>query len=127
MSSNISAGIGSASDSLPDVILSILTSLINGGRVESSSDLSLLSIQLRDSDSKFPSSNYVNVIIFPVCSFEDVEYGMYNTAGLIAIVFEYGHDEYAKSLEKSRQKKYYTKLRSCVCGVCKQDTLFDAV
>ena len=49
---------------------------MNGGRVESSSDFSPLSVPLRYSDSKFPSSNCANVIISPVCSFEDVVYGM---------------------------------------------------
>ena len=74
ISSNISVDIGSESDSLPDDIASIYDSLINGGRV--------------DSDSKFPSSNCVNMIISPVCYLGDVAQGGYVAAGKIAIASE---------------------------------------
>ena len=35
----------------------------------------------------------------PVCSWDDVVYGIYNTAGRIAIAYEYGRGMYAKVLE----------------------------
>ena len=48
----------------------------------------------------FPSSNCVNVIISPVCSFEEVTYRVYVTSGRIAITYEEGYDVYANALEK---------------------------
>ena len=100
MYSNIYVGIGSASYSLHDDITSIYASLINYGRVELSSDLLLIPVPLRDSNSKFTSSNCANMIIPPVNYFEDLAYGMYDTAGRIAIASEYGYGMYSNSLEK---------------------------
>ena len=48
----------------------------------------------------FPTSNCANVITLPVCSFEDVAYGVYVTVGLVAIASEYGRYVYANTLEK---------------------------
>ena len=39
-------------------------------------------------------------IISPVCSFEDVAYGMYKNSGQIDIASEYGCEVYANVLEK---------------------------
>ena len=47
-----------------------------------------------------PSSICANVITSPVCSLEDVAYGVYVTAGRIAIASAYGRDEYDSALEK---------------------------
>ena len=80
MSSEISVDIGSSSYSSPEYIVSIYYSLINGGIIELSSDSSLISESSQVSDHKFPSSNCANVIIFPVCSLEDVSQGMYDTS-----------------------------------------------
>ena len=93
--SNISVEIGRSSDSFPDDITSIYSSLINGARVESPPDLLPLSVLLWFSDSKLPSSKFVNVIISPVCYFEYVAYGMYDTAGHVSIASEYGCDVYS--------------------------------
>ena len=98
MSSKISVGIDSASDSSPDNISSILASLFNGGRVESLSYLSPLSVPLQDLDSKLTSSNCGNVIILPIFSFEYVSYGVYDADGHISIASEYVCDVYAKAL-----------------------------
>ena len=67
------------------------------------------------------------MIILPVCSFEDVAYGTYDTYSCISIISGYGRELYAKALGNSHQKQHCTKIRYCVCGVRKQDTLFDAV
>ena len=72
MSYNISVDIGSFLDSLPEFIVSISSSLISGGIIELSSDSLPISASSRFSDNKFSSSKYVNVIISPVFSFEDV-------------------------------------------------------
>ena len=37
--------------------------------------------------------------MFPVCSWDDVAYGIYETAGCMEISSEYGHDMYANTLE----------------------------
>ena len=89
--------IGSESDSLPDEISSILSSLINGGRVELSSDSSPPAVPLRDYNRKSPSPNCANVIILPYFTFEHVSHGMYDTVGCIVIVSEYGCDEYVNT------------------------------
>ena len=128
MSSNIFVDIGSSSDLSPDEISSILASLNNGGIVELSSYfspyLSLFSVPLLDSDSKClryydskpPSSNCANVNISPVCYFEDVAYGMYNTSGRIAIASEYGCDVYTKALGKLSSKiTSYEDTILCLC------------
>ena len=104
MSSNIYIDIGSASYSSPDDILSISFSLINGGRVESSSDYLPLSLSLRFSDNKLTSSNCANVIIFPVFSLEDAAQGIYDTSGSISTASAYGCDVYANALEKILSK-----------------------
>ena len=83
--SNITVDTGSYSYSLPDEIASISALIINGAIVEASSDLLPLYVSLQDSDGKFFSSYCANVIISPVCSFEDVAYGMYNTSYCIVI------------------------------------------
>ena len=44
------------------------------------------------------------MIISPVCSFEDVTYGMYNTSIRIYIASEYGCDVYTKALDKLSSK-----------------------
>ena len=65
----------------------------------------------------FPSSNCVNVITSPVCSFEDVAYGLYVTAGRIAIASEYGLDVYDKALEKlSSNTTSYDNITFLVLG-----------
>ena len=73
ISSNISVGIGSASDSSYDDITSIYSSLSNGERVELSSYFLPLSVSSRVSedkfcvsDNKFSFSNCDNLIILPV-------------------------------------------------------------
>ena len=98
MSSNISVGVGSASDSPPDDSSSILALIVNGGRVKWSSDLSPLSVLLWNSNSIFPSLKCAKVIIFTVFYYEDVAYGIYDTDGCIAIASESGCDVYAKKL-----------------------------
>ena len=85
LSSNICVDIGSALFLSPNNISSLSSSLVNGGRVESSSDSSLLSVLLQVYDSKFPSSNCADVIISPVFCFEDVTYGISDTSGRITI------------------------------------------
>ena len=67
------------------------------------------------------------MIISPVFPFEDAAYGMYDTDILVDIASEYGCGVYAEALKNSHQKQHCTKIRSCVCVVRKQDTLFDAV
>ena len=62
--------------------------------IYSLSDPSSLSVSLRVSFNKFPSSNYANVITSPVCYLEDVTYGVYVTSGRIAIASAYGRDVY---------------------------------
>ena len=52
----------------------------------------------------FPSSNCANVITFTDCYFEDVAYGVYVTAGRIAISSELCHDVYDNALEKIYSK-----------------------
>ena len=69
----------------------------------------------------------MNVIISPVFSFGGVSYGTYDAAGRMSIFCEYGRDVYTKGLKNSHQKQYHMKIRYCVCGVRKQDTLFDAM
>ena len=39
------------------------------------------------------------VLILPVCSWEHLVYGLYDTTGCIASAFEYGRDFYANALE----------------------------
>ena len=63
------------------------------------SDSSPLSVSLQISVNKPPSSNCANVITSPVCSLEDVAYGVYVTVGRIAIAFAYGRDAYDNALE----------------------------
>ena len=48
---------------------------------------------------KFPSSNCAKVIIFPVCSWDDVAYGIYKTAGCIASASENRLNVFAKPLK----------------------------
>ena len=67
------------------------------------------------------------MIILPVCFFEDVAQGMYDTYGCIAIASEYGHDTYANALEFFHKKQHYMNILSSLCVVCKQDILFDSV
>ena len=52
----------------------------------------------------FSSSKCANVITLHVCSFEDVAYGVYVTAGRIAIASEYGRDVYDNVLETISSK-----------------------
>ena len=63
-------------------------------------DSSLISVSLRVSLIKFPSSNCANVITSPVCSLDDAAYGVYVTTGRIAIASEYSRDVYDSALEK---------------------------
>ena len=98
ISYKISIYIGLSSDSSTDNIVSISSSLIISTRVGFSSDSLPLSAWLRDSDSKSLYSNCAYVIISSVCFFENVAYGMYNTAGCIAIYSVYGCDAYTNAL-----------------------------
>ena len=68
--------------------------------IDSLSDLSPLSVSLRVSLNKSPYSNCENVITSPVCSLDDVAYGVYVTAGRIAIASAYGRDVYDSALTK---------------------------
>ena len=83
--SNISVYIGSSSDSFPDDIVSIPSSLINGARVDYSPDLLPLAASSQVSDDKPPSSNCANVILSPVSPLGDVAQGMYDISGRIDI------------------------------------------
>ena len=47
-----------------------------------------------------PSSNGPKVIIFPVFSWDDVAYVIYETSGRVTSASEYGRDMYANALEK---------------------------
>ena len=67
------------------------------------------------------------MIISPVCSFEYVSCGIYDTTGCISISSEYGCDMYTNALEKISSKWNCANIRSYICVVHKQDTLFDAV
>ena len=67
------------------------------------------------------------MILSPVFPFEDVAYGTFNTSVHTAIASEYGCGLYAKSLENYHKKLHRAKIRYFICGVHKQDTLFDAV
>ena len=73
--------------------------------MDSLSDPSSLSVSLRVSFNKFPSSNCANVITSPVCYLEDVAYGVYVTAGRIAIASAYGRDVYDSALTKLSSKR----------------------
>ena len=108
MSYNIFLDIGSSSDSSLESIAYVSSKLSCGGIIKWPLDSSPLSsslyANLQVSDDKLPSSKCVNVIIFPVCSFEDVAQGIYDIDGCIAIAYEYGRDVYANSLEKLSSK-----------------------
>ena len=73
MSFKITVDIGSSSDSSLEYNASVSSKLSSGGIIESSSDSSPLSSLLPTyslvSDHKYPSSNYLNVIISPVFPF----------------------------------------------------------
>ena len=75
----------------------------------------------------FPSSKFVNVITSPVCSFEDVSYGVYVTSGRISIASEYGRDVYDNALEKIRQTQHRMTILPFLYWVRTQDILFDAM
>ena len=57
---------------------------------------------------KLHSSKYSKVIMSPFCSWDDVAYGIYKTAGCVMIASEYGRDIYANALEK-----YLSNTTSC--------------
>ena len=69
----------------------------------------------------------MNVTILPDFYFEDVSYGMYDTASRIAVASEYGCDAYIKAPDKLSLKWHRTKIQSCVCVVRKQVTCFGVV
>ena len=48
---------------------------------------------------KLPSSNCEKVIMLPVCSWDDVAYGIYETDGRIVSASKYGSDVYANALD----------------------------
>ena len=77
--------------------------------IDSLSDSSPLSVSLRVSLNEFPLSKCVKVITSPVFSLDDVAYGVYVTAGRIAIASAYGRDVYDSELEKllSNITSYY--------------------
>ena len=53
--------------------------------------------------------------MLPVCSWDDVAYGIYETDGRIAIASEYGRDVYANAVEYIFQIKRHVKKHSeCV-------------
>ena len=58
----------------------------------------------------FLSSNCENVITSPVCSHEDVAYGVYVTAGRIAIAYEKGRDMYDNALDFFSQTQHCMKI-----------------
>ena len=64
--------IGSASELFPDDDAYISSSLMNGGRVELSSDSLLLYILSQFSDIKPPYSNFAKLIISSASSLEDL-------------------------------------------------------
>ena len=114
MSCNVSVLIRSSSNFYISLRSSISFSLII---IDSLSDLSPLSVSLRVSLNKFPSSNCVNVITLPVCSLDYVAYGVYVTAGRIAIASAYGRDVYDSALEKlSSNITLYDKITFLVLG-----------
>ena len=114
MSCNVSVLIRLSSNFYFSSIFSISRSLII---IDSLSDSSLLSVSLRVSVNKFPSSKCVNVITFPVCYLEDVVYGVYVTARPIAAASEYGRDVYDNALETLTSKTTsYDKITFLVLG-----------
>ena len=127
MSYNIFVDIGSSSDSSPDEIKSISSSLSSGGTIESSSDLSPLSASSLVYDDKPPSSNCENVITSPVFIFEDLAQGVYVTDGCIVIASEYGCGVYANALELFHKKQHHMKVLSSLYSVRTQYNLFDAM
>ena len=97
MSCNVSVLIRSSSNFSVSSRFSISFLLII---IDSLLDLSLLSVSLRVSLIKFPSSNCAKVITLLVCSLDDVVYGVYVNFGRIVIASAYGHDVYDNALEK---------------------------
>ena len=97
MSCNVSVLIRSSSNVSFSSRFSISFSLII---IDSLSDSSPLSVSLRVSVIKFPSSNCANLITSPVCYLKDVAYGVYVTVGRIVIASAYGRDVYDNALEK---------------------------
>ena len=64
------------------------------------------------------SSNCANVIIFPVCSFEDVAYGVYVTSGRIDVASEEGRDVNDIALETlSSNTTLYEDITFIVLGM----------
>ena len=57
------------------------------------------STKLCSFSNNLPSSNCAKFIMLPVCSWEDLAYGMYETVGCVDIAFEYGCDVYDNNLE----------------------------
>ena len=58
---------------------------------------------------KPPSSKFTKVIISPVCSWNDVLYGLHNAYGRVASASKYGHGWYANALEKDFQIQLHVK------------------
>ena len=85
-------------------------SSIESGLIGSSSDVSFSddssseakinssSIKSCSLSNELTSSNCEKVIMLPVCSWEDVEYRMNDTAGCVASASEYGHGVYTNAL-----------------------------
>ena len=63
-------------------------------------EIYLSSSELRLFSTKLSSSKYAKFILFTVCSWDDVAYGIYETADCISSASEYGCDVYTNALEK---------------------------
>ena len=114
MSCNVSVLIRSSSNFSVSSRFSISFSLII---IDSLSDSSPLSVSLRVSLNKFPSSKCANVIMSPVCYLDDVAYGVYVTAGRIAIASAYGRDEYDSALTKiTSNRRSFDEITFLVLG-----------
>ena len=84
-------------------------------------DSSPLYVSLRVLVNKPPSSKCANVITLPVCSLEDVAYGVYVTIGRITIASPYGRDVYDNEVEKlSSNTTLYDKITFLVLGTYKR-------
>ena len=105
MSCNVSVLIRSPSNFYFSLRFSISCLLII---IDSLSYSSSLYVSLRVSLIKFLSSNCVNVITSPVCSLEDIAYGVYVTAGRIAVASAYGRDVYDNALDFFCQTQHRT-------------------
>ena len=67
-------------------------------------------VSLRFSVIKFFSSNCAKIITSPICSLEDVAYGVYVTVERISIASAYGRDMYDNALKKTFVKHNIVRL-----------------